>query len=231
MKAACVPPTGPSWKPLVKSVLIETPYSSSMKFKPVFVEPVDFLPVSTTMFSLTYLCLAKGIAGGVPMGAVLCAETVNVRPGIHGSTFGGNPLACAAGSAAIDFMVQHKLADRASHLGNYFKEGFTQKLPDSVRELRQIGLMIGIELKQKATPLLQALLDAGIIALPAGPTVIRLLPPLTIEGKTARYRYRRLAHRTLGPIRAIVRRDLIVGLAFDTQLVRLHIWILLSAHR
>ena len=129
------------------------------------------------------LCLAKGIAGGVPMGAVLCAETVSVRPGVHGSTFGGNPLACAAGSAAIDFMVQQKLADRASHLGDYFKEGFTQKLPDSVRELRQIGLMIGIELKQKATPFLQTLLDTGIIALPAGPTVIRLLPPLTIEEK------------------------------------------------
>ena len=80
-------------------------------------------------------------------------------------------------------MVQHKLADRASHLGDYFKEGFTQKLPDSVRELRQIGLMIGIELKQKATPFLQTLLDTGIIALPAGPTVIRLLPPLTIEEK------------------------------------------------
>ena len=67
--------------------------------------------------------------------------------------------------------------------GDYFKEGFTQKLPDSVRELRQIGLMIGIELKQKATPFLQTLLDTGIIALPAGPTVIRLLPPLTIEEK------------------------------------------------
>ena len=127
------------------------------------------------------MCLAKGIAGGVPMGAVLCAETVRVGIGVHGSTFGGNPLACAAGSAAIDFMDRENLSDRAESLGSYFAQQLILMQPDSVRELRQVGLMIGIELKQKATPLLQALLEDGIIALPAGPTVIRLLPPLTIE--------------------------------------------------
>jgi len=127
------------------------------------------------------MCLAKGIAGGVPMGAVLCADTVDAGIGVHGSTFGGNPLACAAASAAIDFMCRENLADRAEQLGNYFSQQFLAVQQTSVRELRQIGLMIGIELKQKATPILQALLDDGIIALPAGPTVIRLLPPLTIE--------------------------------------------------
>ncbi|HCK77073.1 MAG TPA: aspartate aminotransferase family protein [Gammaproteobacteria bacterium] len=127
------------------------------------------------------MCLAKGIAGGVPMGAVLCADTVDAGIGVHGSTFGGNPLACAAASAAIDFMCREKLANRAEQLGGYFSQQFQKKQSNSVREVRQIGLMIGIELKQKATPLLQALLDDGIIALPAGPTVIRLLPPLTIE--------------------------------------------------
>ena len=127
------------------------------------------------------MCLAKGIAGGVPMGAVLCADTVRVGIGVHGSTFGGNPLACAAASAAIDFMCRENLADRAGSLGGYFSQQFLTIQPDSVRELRQFGLMIGIELKQKATPVLQALLEDGIIALPAGPTVIRLLPPLTID--------------------------------------------------
>ncbi|MDC0166526.1 acetylornithine/succinylornithine family transaminase [Gammaproteobacteria bacterium] len=129
------------------------------------------------------MCLAKGIAGGVPMGAVLCADTVRVGIGVHGSTFGGNPLACAAASAAIDFMCREDLADRARSIGAYFAQQFLMVQPDSVRELRQFGLMIGIELKQKATPVLQALLEDGIIALPAGPTVIRLLPPLTIDAQ------------------------------------------------
>ena len=129
------------------------------------------------------MCLAKGIAGGVPMGAVLCADTVRVGIGVHGSTFGGNPLACAAASAAIDFMCRENLADRAGSLGDYFSQQFLTIQPDSVRELRQFGLMIGIELKQKATPVLQALLEEGIIALPAGPTIIRLLPPLTIDAQ------------------------------------------------
>jgi len=127
------------------------------------------------------MCLAKGIAGGVPMGAVLCGERVSAGIGVHGSTFGGNPLACAAACATIDYMVEHHLADRAESLGSEFSQQFLAEQPASVREFRQAGLMIGIELKQKATPFLQALLEEGVIALPAGPTVVRLLPPLTIE--------------------------------------------------
>tara|TARA_B100000676_G_scaffold309955_1_gene375041 strand:- start:805 stop:1947 length:1143 start_codon:yes stop_codon:yes gene_type:complete len=127
------------------------------------------------------MCLAKGIAGGVPMGAVLCGESVSAGVGIHGSTFGGNPLACAAACATIDYMVEHELAKRAEDLGAEFSQQFPLDQLPAVRELRQIGLMIGIELKSKATPVLHALLDEGVIALPAGPTVVRLLPPLTIE--------------------------------------------------
>ena len=126
------------------------------------------------------MCLAKGIAGGVPMGAVLCGESVNAGIGVHGTTFGGNPLACAAALATIDYMVDHDLARRAEELGAEFSKQFLSDQLSSVRELRQIGLMIGIELKSKATPVLHALLDEGVIALPAGPTVVRLLPPLTI---------------------------------------------------
>ncbi len=133
-------------------------------------------------FDLTpdLLCLAKGIAGGMPMGAVLCSARVAAGVGVHGSTFGGNPLACAAANAAIAFMQQHDLATQARDKGAYFKAQFGAPLPQRVRELRQIGLMIGIELKEKATPHLQTLLQQGVIALPAGPTVIRLLPPLVI---------------------------------------------------
>ena len=126
------------------------------------------------------LCLAKGIAGGVPMGAVVCSEGIDPGIGTHGSTFGGNPLACAAALAAIEFMQTQKLAEQARVKGEYFSSQFNAHLPERVRDARQIGLMIGIELKEKATPYLQALLNHGILALPAGPTVIRLLPPLVI---------------------------------------------------
>ena len=126
------------------------------------------------------LCLAKGIAGGMPMGAVLCSDQVQATVGSHGSTFGGNPLACAAALAAIDSMEKEQLADRARDLGAYFYQRFCAELPPKVREVRQVGLMIGIELKEKVTPCLKALVDEGILALSAGSTVVRLLPPLVI---------------------------------------------------
>jgi acetylornithine/LysW-gamma-L-lysine aminotransferase len=127
------------------------------------------------------LCLAKALGGGVPIGAVLTSERVKPVVGLHGSTFGGNPLACAAALATIDFMEQHKLHDRAREMGDYFAENFRADQSIKIRELRQLGLMIGIELKEKATPYLMALMDEGVLALSAGPTVIRLLPPLTIN--------------------------------------------------
>jgi len=127
------------------------------------------------------LCLAKALGGGVPMGAVLTSERITPVVGMHGSTFGGNPLACAAALATIDYMQEHKLGDQAREMGDYFADQFRAKQPARVRELRQIGLMIGIELKEKATPYLMALMEEGVLALSAGPTVIRLLPPLTIS--------------------------------------------------
>jgi len=126
------------------------------------------------------LCLAKALGGGVPIGAVLTSDRITPSVGMHGSTFGGNPLACAAALATIDYMQVHKLDHRARDMGDYFAERFRAKQPARVRDLRQIGLMIGIELKEKATPHLLALMEKGVLALSAGPTVIRLLPPLTI---------------------------------------------------
>ncbi len=127
------------------------------------------------------MCVAKAMAGGVPIGATLCSERIKAPVGKHGTTFGGNPLACAAALAAIDFMHEQRLAEQAAEKGKRFAAGLRGRLPDSVRELRQLGLMIGIELKQKATPYLGALMERGVLALPAGPTVIRLLPPLVIS--------------------------------------------------
>ncbi|MEW6703202.1 MAG: aspartate aminotransferase family protein [Bacteroidota bacterium] len=127
------------------------------------------------------MTLAKSIAGGFPMGAVLCSDKIQVEKSKHGSTFGGNPLACAAGIASIDFMLEEKLWEQAEAKGKYFKEKLEKFNLSKVREIRIIGLMIGIELKDKVQPVIVELLDKGIISLPAGTTVLRLLPPLVIS--------------------------------------------------
>jgi acetylornithine/LysW-gamma-L-lysine aminotransferase len=128
------------------------------------------------------LCLAKSMAGGLPMGAVLMGERVGVLPAqVHGSTFGGNPLACAASLAAIDFLETNHLAERAAELGTWFMARLERIQSPVVREVRGRGLMVGIELKQKVTPYLQALMNQGVLALPAGLTVMRFLPPLVIS--------------------------------------------------
>jgi acetylornithine/LysW-gamma-L-lysine aminotransferase len=127
------------------------------------------------------LCLAKSIAGGLPMGAVLMGQRVGVLPPqVHGSTFGGNPLACAAALAAIDYLEQERLPERAAELGAWFLARLGRIQSPLVREVRGLGLMVGIELKQKVTPYLQALMARGVLALPAGLTVMRFLPPLVI---------------------------------------------------
>ena len=127
------------------------------------------------------LCLAKSLAGGLPMGAVLFGERVGLLPAqIHGSTFGGNPLACAASLAAMDYLEAHHLADRAAELGAWFLARLRQIQSPLIREVRGLGLMVGIELRQKATPYLQALMRQGVLALPAGLTVLRFLPPLVV---------------------------------------------------
>ncbi len=127
------------------------------------------------------MTVAKSIAGGFPMGAILCSDKIKVDKNKHGSTFGGNPLACAAGFASIDFMVQNKLWQQAEEKGKYFKEKLEKLSLAKVREIRIIGLMIGIELKDKVQPVLQELLAKKIIALPAGTTVLRMLPPIVIS--------------------------------------------------
>ena len=123
------------------------------------------------------LCVAKSLAGGVPMGAVLIGENVkNLVPGTHGSTFGGNPLVCAAALAALSVMEDENLPAQSAEKGAYLLEKLNGIQSPLIREVRGLGLMIGIELKQKVTPYLQALQDKHIIALNAGITVLRLLP-------------------------------------------------------
>ena len=127
------------------------------------------------------LCLAKAMAGGVPMGAILVNHKIQTVTGTHGSTFGGNPLASAACLAAIDIMEKESLAQRAVELGDALVSRLKEQNLPLIREIRYKGLMIGIELRQKVTPVLRELQQNGILALPAGQTVLRLLPPLVIS--------------------------------------------------
>ncbi len=127
------------------------------------------------------LCLAKSIAGGVPMGAIAFASSLGELPKrAHSSTFGGNPLACAAAVAAIGEMDRLGLARNAEARGRQLQAGLAAIGSPKVREVRGLGLLAGIELKENAGPTLRALQEQGVLALGAGPTVVRYLPPLVI---------------------------------------------------
>lgn len=131
------------------------------------------------------MCLAKGIAGGVPMGVTLARREVmdSLKVGEHTSTFGGNPLACAAASATIDVLISEKLPERAAELGNFFIEEL-RGLQDEfkvVRDVRGLGLMVGLESRFDVRNILMKALDYGLILLYAGRNVLRFLPPLVIS--------------------------------------------------
>jgi len=127
------------------------------------------------------LCLAKSIAGGLPMGAVAFARTLGDLPKrSHSTTFGGNPVACAAAVAALAEMERLELARRARERGAQLLDGLRGIESPRVREVRGLGLLCGIELKENAGPTIRALQDRGVLALGAGPTVVRFLPPLVI---------------------------------------------------
>ena len=131
------------------------------------------------------LCLAKSLAGGIPMGATFARHDVMsaFQRGEHSSTFSGNPLVCAAASAAIDVLVEERLPERAATLGRYFKgklEGLQEKYR-IVREVRGLGLMLGMELRFDVYNILLGCMDRGVLVLDAGRNVLRFLPPLVIE--------------------------------------------------
>jgi acetylornithine/LysW-gamma-L-lysine aminotransferase len=128
--------------------------------------------------------LGKSIGGGLPMGVTAWRREVGqFKSGTHGSTFGGNPLACAASRAVIRVMAKEKLPERAELSGRWLMRELEALSAGQIREVRGLGLMIGVELRSKVTPVLQQLMDEGIWALPAGLNVLRLLPPLIIEQK------------------------------------------------
>jgi acetylornithine/LysW-gamma-L-lysine aminotransferase len=130
------------------------------------------------------MCVAKAIAGGLPMGAVLIGPRVGDLPKkVHGSTFGGNPLACAAALATIRSIESEHLPQRAAEVGTRLMAGLKMLGSPRIREVRGLGLMVGVELKEKSASYLAALAERGVLALAAGATVIRFLPPLVISAE------------------------------------------------
>ena len=131
------------------------------------------------------MCLAKGIAGGVPMGLTLARSEILdcIKVGEHSSTFAGNPLACAAGSATIDSLVDDKLVENSEKIGVLFKEGLLD-LKDShkiIREVRGFGMMLGVEMKFDIKDILFDGIKNGILILYSGRNILRLLPPLVMD--------------------------------------------------
>jgi len=131
------------------------------------------------------LCLAKGIAGGVPMGATVVRPDIlsSMGKGEHSSTFGGNPISCAAGTAALKALTEDGLIENSEKMGKMFRKGL-EKLKEKhniIREIRGKGLMIGIEMKFEVRDILMGLIKEGVLMLYSGRNILRILPPLVIS--------------------------------------------------
>jgi acetylornithine/N-succinyldiaminopimelate aminotransferase len=132
--------------------------------------------------------LAKGLGGGLPIGAICATNEAasGFQPGDHGTTFGGNPVCCAAAVATLKTVLSSHLVEMAAELGGYLMsklEGLQAKYPTLIKEVRGKGLMVGIELTQPGAPVLATCHELGLLANVTAGTVLRLLPPYVITGK------------------------------------------------
>ena len=129
--------------------------------------------------------IAKGIGGGFPIGAVLVNKKVasGMKPGTHGSTFGGNPLAMSAGNAVMDVMFKKGFFSNVTRNGNHFLNGLhklKKKYPKIIKEVRGKGLLIGLRLHKDQNKFVQKLMDNKLLTVKAAENVVRLLPPLNV---------------------------------------------------
>lgn len=133
------------------------------------------------------IAVSKAVANGLPMGLTLMTEAVatHVPPGTHGNTFGGNPLVCAAAHATLSTIIDDGLLSQSKAVGDHFLSALRALKHPMIRDVRGRGLMIGVELKTKVTPVLRRLQEGGVLALPAGGLIIRFLPPLILTTEQA----------------------------------------------
>jgi len=131
------------------------------------------------------MAIAKGIGGGFPLGAVLTTETVGrvLQPGTHGSTYGGNPLACAVGAAVLDEVLSDGFLDHVQQTATYFRQHLARLLDensDIFEDLRGSGLMVGLKCKPANSDVVAALRDEKVLTIGAGENVLRIVPPLNV---------------------------------------------------
>lgn len=134
------------------------------------------------------MTLAKALGGGVPVSALLAKEEVAAafKPGDHGTTFGGNPLSTRAGLTVIEVMKEEKLVENSKEVGEYLKNMISAKLGDYIKEVRGMGLMLGVEFKEPlARKVLQKLIDKHYLVGAVGDSVLRIVPPLIITKNDA----------------------------------------------
>jgi 4-aminobutyrate aminotransferase len=144
-----------------------------------------FLAIEHTGVDPDIVCLAKGIASGLPLGAFVArAEQMSWPPGSHGSTFGGNPVACAAALATLD-LIEEGLMDNAARVGAVLRDGLREIASghQDVSDVRGLGLMVALELKtpELANRLVQSAFERGLLLLTAGNRAVRISPPLVLS--------------------------------------------------
>jgi acetylornithine/N-succinyldiaminopimelate aminotransferase len=146
-------------------------------------------------FQPDVVALAKGLASGVPVGACVVGGRAKgvFKPGNHGSTFGGNPLAMTAVVTTIDTIKEEGLLANATRVGQAIRDGLKAELGSAPREIRGMGLMMGIELPQPCGPLVREALEAGLVINVTADNVVRLLPPLVMSEAEGRMVVERLS--------------------------------------
>ena len=146
----------------------------------------EFWAVEHTSAVPDVVTTAKGLGNGLPVGAALCADWIAEGAGSHNSTFSGGPAVAAAVDATVSNIVMQELPSHAAEMGAYLQGEIEERLGDSIREVRGEGLLLGVELKRGANRAARDLaIEEGVLVLPAGRTVVRLLPPLTIDREHA----------------------------------------------
>jgi acetylornithine aminotransferase/acetylornithine/N-succinyldiaminopimelate aminotransferase len=138
------------------------------------------------------LTLAKSLGGGIPIGALIAKEKVasSFKPGDHGTTFGGNPVACASAIAYLKVLQEENLIEKCQKKGEYFKtklEGLKEKYPEKIEEVRVLGLMVGIELKEEGQGIVKKCLEEGVLINCTAGNVLRFLPPLIVKEEEIDY--------------------------------------------
>ena len=141
-----------------------------------------FLASEKTGLDPDIVCLSKGVAGGLPVGVILWREDLaDFPPMSHGSTTGGNPLVCSVALAATRLLEKNNYPVLADSRGAAFRQLLEDIESPLISEVRGMGLLVGVQLQVKSYPVIRSLQEKGLLALPAGPSVVRFLPPFTAE--------------------------------------------------